>query len=243
MVEGDVSARRDMKRFLDPDLIARTYRDPLSLLILVVDLLPIFAVIFYGWSATPLVALYWLENLIIGVFTILRILANALSNRASLALSLFLIPFFFFHYGLFCFVHGIFLHVFAGIAETGGDAGAETPVGLVNWALSSGEGMIFFVLAIIGINAVLYATDFIGKGQFRDTNPMAEMFAPYGRIVTLHVAIILGAFLTLALGQPLTAVLFLILLRVVFGMVFSILRRERLVKSNPLPNLDSLRSS
>ena len=54
------------------------------------------------------------------------------------------------------------------------------------------------------------------------------MFAPYGRIVTLHVAIILGAFFSVATDQPLLGVLVLIVIRVVFGIVLSVLRRMKL---------------
>ena len=70
-----------MKRwFLDPSEVARAYRDPLSWVSLGVDLLPIIAVFAFGWGATPLVALYWLENLVIGAFTILRMIGTALSS-------------------------------------------------------------------------------------------------------------------------------------------------------------------
>ena len=53
-------------RFIDPSEVARAYRDPLSWASLAVDLLPILAVIAFSWGPTPLVALYWLENLVIG---------------------------------------------------------------------------------------------------------------------------------------------------------------------------------
>ena len=46
---------------VDPALLSRTYRDPLAIFGLVVDLLPIFAVLTLGWGAAPLVFLYWLE--------------------------------------------------------------------------------------------------------------------------------------------------------------------------------------
>ena len=48
-----------MNRFFDPDLFARAYRDPMAWLTLLVDLLPVIAVVFFGWKAVPLVALYW----------------------------------------------------------------------------------------------------------------------------------------------------------------------------------------
>ncbi len=213
-----------MKRFFDPDLLFRAYRDPLSWLTLAVDLLPIIAVLTLGWKATPLVALYWLENLIIGGFTILRMFGSVAGNVGYLLFLLFVVPFFTFHYGMFCFVHGIFIRALSGAEGTGFDS----PVGLVRWAAGSGDKMLWFIAAIIAVNAVIYVVDFLLGGEYRKTDPMSEMTAPYGRIVTLHVAIIFGAMLAFGLGQPLLGVLVLIFLRVAFGVILNMRRRRRL---------------
>lgn len=214
-----------MKRwFLDPSEVARAYRDPLSWVSLGVDLLPIIAVFAFGWGATPLVALYWLENLVIGAFTILRMIGTALASIVSLAMALFMVPFFFFHYGLFCFVHGVFLRLFAG-GEGGGDTMAPLP--LIGWALGTAPEMLWFVAAIACVSALYYLVDFIGRGEFRTSNPQVEMFSPYGRIVTLHIAIILGAGVAFTLDEPLLGVLLLILIRVVFGIVTNVMRRRK----------------
>ena len=227
-----------MNRFFDPSLLARTYRDPMACLLLFVDLLPVLAVIFFGWGAAPLVALYWLENLIIGGVTIARMLATMSQAAAGLAAGLFLIPFFCFHYGMFCFVHGIFLFVFAQIGDGGAGFGFPDPAFLISWALGSGVGMGWFVLAIIAVNTLFFMSDFILTGDYRSADLSKEMGAPYGRIVTLHVAIIFGAGITLGLGQPLLGVFLLILLRVLFGMILAMRRRLRLDEENPAPILN-----
>jgi len=185
------------RRFFDPSLMVRTYRDPRAWLSLGTDLVPIIAIILFHWRSTPLVALYWLENLVIGVYTILRLAGSALGGIGKLMVALFMISFFAVHYGMFCYGHGVFLHSFAVPGQ--GSAG-EGAMALVDWALASGEGMIWFVAAIILSNAIFFAVDFIGKGEFRRTNPPAEMFAPFGRIV----------------------------IRVVFGIMLSMMRRRRL---------------
>lgn len=218
-----------VKSFFDPDLIARTYRDPLAVAVLLVDLLPILAVLVFGWGATPLVALYWLENLVIGVFTVLRMVATLAANVANLFAVLFIVPFFTLHYGMFCFGHGVFIQA---LATSGSTSGTPDMSGLVNWAMQSGQGMAWFVAAIIFINLALYGADYLMKGEFRDTNPMVEMFAPYGRIVTLHVAILLGAVLAITANEPLWGVVFLIFLRVVFGLIVSAMRQRKLDRAS-----------
>jgi hypothetical protein len=218
-----------VKSFLDPDLIARTYRDPIAVAVLLVDLLPILAVLVFGWGATPLVALYWLENLVIGMFTVLRMVATLAGNIVNLFTVLFIVPFFTLHYGMFCFGHGVFIKALATSGSTTGSSGMP---GLVYWALSSGQGMVWFVAAIIAINLVIYFTDFLMKGEFRETQPIVEMFAPYGRIVTLHVAIILGAVFAIATNEPLLGVVFLIFLRVVFGVIVSAMRQRKLDRAS-----------
>jgi hypothetical protein len=211
------------KPILDPAELARAYRDPLSWAALSVDLLPVVAVLAFGWGATPLVALYWLENLVIGLFTIFRMIGTAAAALLNLATALFVVPFFTVHYGGFCFGHGVFLNAFA----TGGENVFPTPVGLVRWAVGTAPEMLWFVAAIAAVSALFYAVDFIGRGEYRRSNPMAEMFSPYGRIVTLHIAIILGAAVAFSLNEPLLGVLLLILIRVVFGVAMTVMRRRK----------------
>jgi hypothetical protein len=210
-------------RFLDPSAVARAYRDPLSWVSLVVDLLPVIAVFAFGWSATPLVALYWLENLVIGAFTILRMIGTAIASVVSLAMALVMVPFFFFHYGMFCFVHGVFIRVFA----TGGGDDVFEPVSLIQWALGTAPEMFWFVAAIIGVSALYYVFDFLWRGDYKTSNPQTEMFSPYGRIVTLHIAILAGAGVAFSLNEPLAGVLLLIFIRVVFGMFLTVQRRRQ----------------
>src|SRR5262245_6687458 len=97
---------------------ARALSHPLVLLGLIVDLLPIYGVIAWGWNAVPLVMLYWMENVIAGAMTIPRIIISGGSFGgfgflAGIALS----AFFIFHYGMFCMVHGTFLVVFASFTN------------------------------------------------------------------------------------------------------------------------------
>ncbi|MFN4025655.1 MAG: DUF6498-containing protein [Hyphomonas sp.] len=215
-----------MKGKLTPSLVARAYADPLAWTNLAVDLLPVVAILYFGWGATPLVALYWLENLVIGLFTAARMTGAGLVQISRGAVAgagaFFLVPFFCVHYGGFCWGHGVFLSAFADA-----DMGLPTPAGLAAWALGTGPYMAWFLGAIFAVNLVVYAVDFVGRGDIRRVTLAEEMTRPYGRIMTLHVAIILGAVFAFNSDDPLLGVFLLILIRVVFGIVMSVRRRAK----------------
>ena len=217
-----------MFKFLDPNTLSRVYRDPMAWVILAVDLFPIIAVLTLGWGAAALVFLYWLENLIIGVVTLAKMIATSVKESpAGLIAMGFVGPFFIVHYGMFCFVHGVFVSVFANLSE-GGTPGFPTPLGLIQEALSSGANMPTFVFAIIGVQVVLFVQDYVLRGAYLETSIDKEMMAPYGRIIVLHIGLFAGAFALVALGEPMIGILALILLRALWGVVLTVRRRLRL---------------
>jgi hypothetical protein len=201
------------------------------------NLLPVAGVLLWGWNIFEIVSLYWFENVVIGVFNVLKMLAATgefqlkdqargnpkedpempdylktptASGIANHGIKFFLIPFFTFHYGMFCFVHGIFVVVLLGGRDgkmISGDpftgAGA-----MVSRIFDSGGK--WFVFAIVASHLFSYLFNYIGKGEYRRTSAPALMVAPYGRVVVLHVAILFGAFVITALGSPVFLLLLLI---------------------------------
>src|SRR5262245_9956056 len=91
-----------VKKLLAPAYWARALSNPLVVVGLIVDLLPLYAVIAWGWNAVPLVMLYWMENIVAGVMTIPRIVVSSLRfGIGGLLGGIFLSAFFVVHYGLF----------------------------------------------------------------------------------------------------------------------------------------------
>ncbi|MCA9270173.1 MAG: hypothetical protein KDA41_16945, partial [Planctomycetales bacterium] len=87
---------------------------PLATTILL-NLVPVVGVLFWGWSAFALIILYWLENLVIGVRTLASMVANAaVMGGINWLGALFIGAFFTVHYGMFCFGHGIFVMALFG---------------------------------------------------------------------------------------------------------------------------------
>ena len=120
-----------MLEFLNANTLARTYREPIAWIILAVDLFPIIAVLTLGWGAAALVFLYWLENLIIGAVTLAKMTATSMRDGPGGLIGMaFLGPFFIVHYGMFCFVHGVVVGVFASLSSSA-EPGFPTPFGLI----------------------------------------------------------------------------------------------------------------
>jgi hypothetical protein len=209
-----------VKKLLDPAYWARALSNPLVVIGLIVDLLPIYAVLAWGWNAVPLVMLYWMENVIIGVMTVPRLLVSgARFGIGGVIGGAFMSAFFAFHYGMFCFVHGVFLVAFASFSGSEGMASAPFMdiAGIFQFGLASGLHIDWIIYALVAFQILVFAVEFIWKGEWKRANPGEEMAAPYGRIVILHFGIFLGAGALFFLGQPMAGVLALIVFRAVWG--------------------------
>ncbi|MEM8616899.1 MAG: DUF6498-containing protein [Pseudomonadota bacterium] len=227
-----------MRAIFDLGTLKRTYRDAVAWAILAVDLFPIVAVLTLGWGAAALVFLYWLENLIVGAVALAKMIGSSIHNGPlAIAGMFFLGPFFIVHYGMFCFVHGIFVAAFAEV-QVGNSPDFFGPFGLINLALSSGVMMPMFISAIIGLQAFLYLRDFIGRGEYKKVPFDEHMIAPYGRVVVLHIGIFAGAFALAAIGEPLWGILALIGLRAMWGVFLTVRRRMRLDGTLPQQKVD-----
>ena len=201
-----------MKGFFDPDLFARTYRDPLAWLSLGVDLLPIAAVVLFGWKAVPLVALYWLENLVIGGFTILRMIGTVANNIANIGLVLFLAPFFTVHYGFFVAIQGMLL--FAFLLNGYEDATLQSGNLLEISRFFLTKSHVQLGLGTIGIGHLMYYFQkSLLERAYEKGAVLLEFIGPYKRIIIQQLLVILGAPLVLASGGPIGALALLVVLK------------------------------
>ena len=82
--------------------------------LVVANLVPLAAVLSGRWSLFSVMFLYWAENAVIGGYNILKILLAQGGSRSSWLARLPLALFFAMHYGIFWFVHGIFVFVLFG---------------------------------------------------------------------------------------------------------------------------------
>jgi len=163
------------------------------------NMLPVVGVLFLGWDAGMILILYWIENLIVGLFTLPRILmasgpppppgsvigGSLMPARIGIAL------FFIVHYGGFWLGHGVFAFLLAG-QISGGHASPT----------DDGWGFWIAVGAMFVFQGIQFWQAWIKPHAWVEATPGGEMFKPYGRVAVLHLTVLLGAFGLHAIGAP-----------------------------------------
>ena len=185
---------------------------PLSAwVLLAANLLPLAGVLFWGWDVFALLVLFWMENVVVGVFFILRMVFADLADAALWVGKLFMVPFFCVHYGMFTAVHGVFVFILFGKGKYPVDGLDALPAA----ARAADDYGLWLPLAVLSASHFFsFAWNYLYRGEFRSAELAKLMITPYGRVVVLHVAIILGGIAAMALGSPLWALLVLLALKV-----------------------------
>jgi hypothetical protein len=171
------------------------------------NFVPLVAVMLGWWSTYEVMLLFWAENVLIGALHLLRFATQAVLGGRVAALGYAV--FFTVHYGMFTFVHGVFV---AALFAPGWREGEELPDALA--LLLSPDGLLLGVGALAVSHLVSYAANFVGGGEYKRLEPAALMLQPYGRVVVLHLAIIFGGALVMALNEPAMGLVVLVLLKI-----------------------------
>lgn len=187
------------------------------ILLIILNLIPLYGVFFWGWQSFDLIFLYWLENLVIGFFTLIRFVVRPYSHPFELFFPLFLAPFFVFHYGMFCYVHGSFVISLFGSDVLGEISKMNIPDVIL--PVVEMRHLLLPAGALFLYQLIDYCRDTIERGLGSD-NIKELMIAPYRRIIVLHITIIASGFALAALKEPIIGLVILIILKICFDIYF-----------------------
>jgi uncharacterized protein DUF6498 len=177
---------------------------PSLFVLLLANAFPIAGVLWLGWTVFPLVLLYWLENVVVGGFNVVRLLLAQPREPAYWVGKLFLIPFFVVHFGGFTYIHGVLVVALFGPKGTRPFDLLETvPPAIranhLGWAVAS---------LVVSHGLSLY-WNYLGNGEYQRASLNALMTQPYSRVVVLHLTVLFGGWIVMALGSPLPALVLL----------------------------------
>ncbi|MFT5036960.1 MAG: hypothetical protein ACI9VM_000532 [Candidatus Azotimanducaceae bacterium] len=183
------------------------------------NVIPLLGVIFFDWRLIDVLFVFWFENVIIGFLNVFKML------RIQWAGIFFNIPFFVVHYGGFTYVHLIILlEIFGedGIRHTVGSNPETIPLILSLIAATH--------VALLGLTAshtFSFFSNFLGKKEHLNTKLDTQMFKPYGRIVIMHITILIGGILAQKLGAPIIALVVLIGLKTVIDVLSHTIEHDK----------------
>ena len=220
------------------ELFRRAMAMPSAIMLIVMNLIPVFGVFFLDWDVGYILALYWLENVAIGVINVFKILTAKGKGVAGVempgmqAAKFFIAPFFCVHYGIFTLVHGVF--VFA-VFQNGGPFGGGFGGSPFETATTLIPSLLLPALGLFGSHVFSFFKNYIGGGEYLRKSAPEMMAAPYGRVIILHVTILFGGFVTMILGSPKLVILLLVFFKITTDLVFHLKEHGREETAAPSP--------
>ena len=206
-----------------------------SLALVLANLVPLGGVFLLDWQVYDVLLLYWAENVVIGIINVVRmatckggsviprmaeqqIMTNLTDTQAA-KLSLI-------SKGLkFCFAHYAAINaIFGGELNTG----SASILGIVD---SWDQALWLAILAVLASHTISFFVNFIGGQEYLRTDLRQLMQRPYGRIIALHLTVILGAGLTLWLGSPIYMLVVLVVIKIGIDLKMHTAERQKFAMS------------
>ena len=187
-----------------------------AIVLIAANLVPLAGAVFLHWTVFEIVILFWAENVIIGALNVPRMLMASGGKLVNGLSKVFMIPFLIFHYGMFTFVHGVFVFTLFGGEELQSARFPNDIEPMLNSVLDLGLGIS--LIALFLSHAFSFFWNYVAKGEYLKADSKSMMVRPYGRIFVLHVTIIVGGFFLLSLGSPIAGLILLVLLKLVFDL-------------------------
>jgi hypothetical protein len=222
-----ITPAASVQRPLEPG-VRRALARPGLIVLLAANLLPLVGVLALGWQVFPIMLLYWIENIVVGCFTVLKIgtargvptpdeledMPGHRSGRRSwlgdrmsrVALQLLFI----FNYGIFTLAQGMFVYILF--------SGRVVPQPGPPWSASAGLNALWLVAVVCGLvvsHAVSYRRNWLASGRYLTMSPVAASRQPVGRLLVLHITIIAAGWFVDWLGAPVGGLLVLVVLKTV----------------------------
>lgn len=179
-----------------------------SIILISSNLVPLVGIKFYGWNAFNILLLYWLEGLILGIFTIIKIVRSEKQGDAlvvqvnnqtrKLTAKREIIKTYLLFLGTFGFLHG--LVIFLVFRK-----------GPILWQ------PVLIALATLTISHVLsYFINYLGSQEYKQYSPRQLVDGSMMRLVVMHFVVWAGAFFFG--GKPTSGVVILVILKILIDL-------------------------
>jgi hypothetical protein len=187
---------------------------------------------FFHWSLFLIMFLYWLENIIIGLFHVLKLSmvkgqtdknyvypfsggrrsVNQIFRILGKIFRVLYIIVFAFYFGIFTFVHGMF--VFAIFKDpTNYISNMGYHLSTFTSGIGLPDGIIVTLLILLLSHGVSFYTNFIRKEEYKKVDFQEMMTEPLGRISVMHITIMAAGFIIGVFGYSVFTASILVIIK------------------------------
>jgi hypothetical protein len=196
-------------------------------LIVLANLVPLAGVLLFEWDVFKVLALFWLENVFIGLFGVIKLtLSGAYREYRE---GILVPPVFLAHYGGFMMVHGMVILIMYG-------SQFEHPELVEPFHFYLGRFMLEFswiaAAALFFSHLWSFMTNFLGTRERDRLTVSGAMALPYRRMLLTHVALLVGAWFLLEQGQPYVGIALLVTMKIVLDVIFHVNEHRRLAPAD-----------
>lgn len=208
-------------------------RSPEAWGFLLFNLLVLIVVVANPSDRYLVIAAYFLETLIIGIFNVVRMaiiavfspaagtgpeIMSSLQKERGTPLqkqsNLFLILFFIMHFGIFYFVQLGLLIGSANMTDRdfpGNEGFFPNPYTFFRAALSDQGAYILAGILVVQVFSLVYS--FLIKGEYKVMNCISQGIQPYGRIILQQFVVLIGGFMIIIFQSAMVFSVLLIILK------------------------------
>ncbi|NQV13238.1 MAG: hypothetical protein HQ530_02960 [Parcubacteria group bacterium] len=200
--------------------------------------IPLVGTIFLGWDILTVLFVYWLETIVMGFFSALKLfISSGKSGVMIYGAIIFTIT-----YPIWVYVYLKAIQAMAVVIQ--GEEAAITGTSLIEeitFLLANFSGSIILALLSLFIShAFSFGTNFLRQKEYKTHQHQTFsdlMYAPYKRIVTMHIVLFAGSFLAVIFSAPHFFVVVLVILKILVDLLahlveHGMISRARLAQSS-----------
>jgi uncharacterized protein DUF6498 len=195
-----------------------------TIALLVSNAVPLVGVLWLHWQVFPLVLLYWLENLVVGAFNVLRLLTADPASGWRWIAKVLLIPLFCVHFGAFIFIHGVFVFILFGGPHF---RAAIPPTPAVVLQAIRQTGIVAALVATTVSHGVTFVWSYLRAGEYRHVALWDLVRQPYARVLVLHLVVFATAYALFRHRTPVWGLAALVALKTVADLLAHQAERRR----------------
>jgi len=172
------------------------FNKPAIISLLVANFIPILGVLFFSWETFPILLVFWTENLIVFVFTVVKIVSLPAKKPSEVLQKFAHVPYLCLSFGIFTVLHGLAIfgiysfYYQVDFPDIGTMTGLFVRYQLV-WA-----SVAFFIS-----HGISYVTNYLKKREYNKMTFDHLVYEPFLRLFAMQFIVLLGGFIIVGFGS------------------------------------------